>query len=681
MCLSYILVKALSSHSIQLVLDTNPFTIARHSVYYTIRNMTRDIVDVFPLEIWERCIATACDGHQYAANLLLFTSVSQKWCHLLINIIDEDTRERCRRRRAGHCTIALFLHLSCDAQLSLQVCTPLSTKWNVISPMLLACRARIRRIVLDTAIEPHSPECDLKNAISDHELQCDLQYIFKSLRFPSAIEDLDLNLDRPCDIASNWLPPNLLSSGNWLVSLELLKSNSSLFTTLRHLSIHANYLVDLLPYIQTFESLQSLHLYSDEDDYSLSPPPPKTAPASAHLPQLRTLRYQGRIYWASKWLLNAVSYTIQHLELKFGILDLGAALHSLEACQALHHFSLVLLLLDYDIDSDNKRRIYSQMNITNFISRMKLLRWRSKQPLDFRCELRPFGSRIVPKGLDLDQLWQIFHSAFPRMRTLAWNLPIQSDSILVSLVRQKELRRFESNVAIPPSTRQGTGLALSTLQYLKVEDAGMFRGIIVANLLHISATCHRAFRIPAGFTFALLNSMDLKVADGTESPCELSSGDFPVLEVLAITFLGPREHFQLNDLPSLRQISISTSRPTFTQGMRFCASLIRDPWKCPLLEQIDLDSFLECDILYLMLRSRNYLPPQAEISRIKRLRVSFLPPAFRPVVALLLGGIQQDTLPQSDSWSFLANLSIQNTQPMLLDDKRSVTILYCPSQC
>jgi hypothetical protein len=623
--------------------------------------VSRDIAEVLPFEIWQRCIAQACHGDRYMATLLKLTMVSRMWCRYLTgaptlwaNISVNDTDED------SLATIAVFLHLSCKTQLSLVIWTPLSESWDTIYPIILPHTGRIRAIALRIKSEFHSAACGLETAISEAELQQHLQHVFATLDFPTSVEYLDVIPDHPVKMESVWVPVSLVSAGNWLVPLGTLQPSSS---KLRHLSISAIDLADFFSSLSTLRHLQTLHLHPDEREYPHPPVSPIGGAVLLHLPFLNTLRYHGRLYWASTQLLGAVAQTIQRLELSIGILDLEEAIHALNVSRSLRRLSL---MLEYDPDSSKGRSL----------RRINIPKWRLTKLEDFSCEIKSLVKGPTTGNLDPDHLWQLFHTIFPRLYTLVWNLPLGPRALLISLIRQKRLRRFESNVVSAPFSRQTTRFVFNPLESLHVKDAQMLQGVAVANLLNFSATFQDDFKFPSGFTFSLLYSLDLTINNRVKTPCEIKSGDFPALNVLSLNFLGPTCHLRGLNLPSLTEITISTRSPTFPQPMEFCASLISRPRNCPRLEQVSLDSFLEWDILYLVVWRRNLLPDMS-VSRIKRLGLRFLPPRFHPMFVSLLAGRQISSLPSS--LILMTRLSVHAAQSRLLDQEMFVTAPYLPA--
>ncbi|KIM26183.1 hypothetical protein M408DRAFT_197195 [Serendipita vermifera MAFF 305830] len=627
--------------------------------------MASDILVILPSEIWGKCITYACRGDRYAANLLLFTSVSKLWFQLLTemptlwtNIHVDDSQEDCLA------TIAIFLHLSREAGLSLTVTAPLPKSWSDTLSMVVSSRKVVRKISINTNIDSHSVGCTLRGATADKEAQWTLQHVLKSLSFPPSIRYLDVDLGRPCSMGSVWTPPYLVSAGNWLLSSRVLASQPTTCSSLGALSIRATDLVNIFSFLSSLGQLQRFHLYSEKEDYLLPPPLPVNL-QTARMPSLRTLRYHGKLHWASSWLLEAASRTVEYLELHIGILDIKIAIKSLKKYGSLHQLSLTLLLLEYDMNDQNKRRTYTQRGITNSTSRVKPPQWQLKQVQSFHCILRTFSNIKVPDSLDLDHLWHLFQTMFPKMRDLIWNLPVQSRSLFLSLVRQKQLRHFESNAAILPLSRQATGFTLGALETLRVESISALHGLASANVLYLSTSSSGIFEIPAGVTFMRLRSMHLDIRGDTKSSIDLSGGEFPALKIFSITFLGPTSELIVADFSSLTEISVSTRLPTFTQGMKFCVALMCEPWKCPRLEQVNLDSFLEYDVLYMLLLKRNCTRTRAKVSRIKRLRLSFLLRILRQTFASLLSG---HIPPSTISQNLIGRMCIQETQSNLLNE-------------
>lgn len=375
--------------------------------------------------------------------------------------------------------------------------------------------------------------------------------------------------------------------------------------------------------------LQHLSVYSDSEEY-IQPPSPvlENAPVS-HLPPLKTLRYHTRFSIALVQLLTYSAGSLQYVDIHVGILDLKDLMNALATCKLLRRFSLTLILLAYDLDIRKNRRIYTPEAIKRQLMDTNIVDWSSKDLEYFRCETKTLrGSQTLGKN-DKDGLWFCFYNIFMSLQSLAWVIPI--------------------------------GRAIPTTR------ARLPKGFkIVANLTHFSATCEREFKRLTGFIFTQLRSLALTIGESVVAAWEIDAQALPVLEVLSITFQGSNTDFKLLDFPSLMKITIITRLRAFNQGMRLCISLLREPTICPRLEQINLDTFVEWDLLYLSIRKRNLLE-SGGLSRIKRLHLPSMPSKYRDSFAFLLGGIEM--LPLS-YFLCLATVNIQEYQTHFLDEKR-----------
>lgn len=626
-----------------------------------------DILGILPLEIWQRCIAEACQGDNYMASLLSFTMVSTKWRQFLIetptlwttihiNDGDEDSLA----------TISLFLYLSRTAKLSLNIWVPISKDWTRIYPLIFHRREQIRDIILLANTESHFTDCKSRISISDVTFEHNLRDIFKTLDFPTSIEYLDVISDRQIKMSDDWIwaPPSLVSAGRWIYSSSILQSSSH--SKLRRLSMDSSNLVALLPCLSRLRQLQHLQIYSEEQGYILAPLPlPVTYDVGPlDMPSLHTFQYHGRIHWATMQLLIGAAQTLHNLDLQTGILDLNLILEALFVIKSLRRLSLTLLRLEYDLYDSNKRRLYLPANITNQISEIVVPKEQLHLLEDFRCEMKPLGGIQLSGTIDTDPLWRLFHAIFPALRVLIWNLPIRAHPLLLLLTGQKQLRHFESSMVLVLPSSPLTGLVLPLLESLLIKDAQIASGMTAPNLLHLSTMHREKFVRFNAFPFTWLHSLKLILGEWVEVLGDMGPRDFPLLKALSFTFLGPRCNFPLLELPSLVEISISTKSPTFTQGMKFCNSILCEPWRCPRLEQIDLDSFLEWDLVYLMLEGRNFIRDMP-VSCIKRLILPLLPPKFYHIFASLLAGRPAPSF--SSFWSLMRRLSVQGAQYRLLD--------------
>lgn len=170
-----------------------------------------------------------------------------------------------------------------------------------------------------------------------------------------------------------------------------------------------------------------------------------------------------------------------------------------------------------------------------------------------------------------------------------------------------------------------------------------------------------------------LQSLTLIIPADVKAPVELNPKDFPLLKSILITFHGPDSSFKLPNLPTLTEIRISTRFPRFTQGMKLCASLLCEPEVCPKLEKIYLDSFVQWDVLFFLLKRRN-LGPYSAIAKIRELGLSYMTPRFRPVLTSLLDA--QEVPLDTTFYRVMEGLSIWEAQLRLLDEHR-VGCVYC----
>ncbi|KIM27386.1 hypothetical protein M408DRAFT_169467 [Serendipita vermifera MAFF 305830] len=628
--------------------------------------------ELMPLEIWTQCLFEACHGPNYMAKLLNLTTVSKKWnevimriqtlwAYINVNESDEDSEA----------TIALFLHLSGKTQLTLAISMPLSGHWSAILNLLYPHKARIRNIILiSTKDTPMS--CYQYKSTSDSgdsEPGWVLNRVIEELDLFAMKQKFNITSDIPLQ-PEMLLPSSVqLPSGNWLIlsasfGTTSLKKRGRRFIKPHQIALSIVNLPDIGRYSSTLGHLEHLHIVSETHDYVKAPPTYVDSTISLRFPLLTTLQYHARFQPALSQLITARS-RLQYLDIQIGILDVIGVIDALEVATSLRGFTLTLLILEYDLDASGKKRPYYPRNITNTISKKRTPSWCLINVEKFKCEIKHYEGKEVPGTLHVDYLWRVFHAIFPNLRHLVWNLPMQSRTLLTSLSRQKQLTHFES-MAVPPSSyNQGTRVTLSSLESLSVNDARIFDGVGISNLSHLSMRWYDEFEIPAGIGLMQLQSLTIATGNNVKRPVKISPKDFPLLQSISITFHGPRSSFNLPDLPNLIEVRISTRFPAFTQGIKLCTSLMCEPEICPKLERIHLDSFIQWDILFVLLKRRNFGRSPA-ISKIRELGLPQVAPRFRSVLTSLLQ--QQEAPSDLIFYRVLEELPIWQAQRRLLDE-------------
>jgi hypothetical protein len=613
--------------------------------------MPQDIFEVLPLEICVQCITEACSGDDYMTNLLTTTTVSRRWCQLLtqtptlwtvINVkdVNEDSME----------AIFTFLQLSASAHLSLEVWAPLARGWYSVAPLIADHRNRIRKIIL------HADDANFRDLISDSELQGSLQEIFETLHFPESIQCMDVIVDHPVAMGdSTWIPPNLLSTGNWLLPSHVLAPPSSSFPGLYRLSIQNAQSINFFLHILGLTELRYLHLYSNIEDDSLptlySPeaigddsesklsPPGFLIPLGP--PHLSTLRYHGRFHQTLYLFVYPLFRTLRTLDLQIRIVDLQSLIEDLETCHSLRCFGITLLLLQRDF----QHSYHDQ--------RLRISSWRLEQVEDLRCEMKMPEPFPVSRTLVENDIWESFRNIFPNIRKLVWNLPPNFSNDRKSedeyLFKVKGLR--------------------SGIESLKASTVEVLKWILITDISTLSISGLLTFHWPDGYTFSRLNTLTISIDARAQIFLAIEPQDFKVLERLSITFLGPRGGLQFLDHPSLIELTISTKLPTFRQGINFCASLVCHPSRYPRLEQINLDTFPEWDILYVLLRRRNLFQGPT-VSRIKSLGLASINPRIQHLFGSLLAG--RDIVPPQFLRNMATSLSIEEAQSRLLNEQMFV---------
>ncbi|PVG01310.1 hypothetical protein CPB86DRAFT_699413, partial [Serendipita vermifera] len=398
-------------------------------------------------------------------------------------------------------------------------------------------------------------------------------------------------------------------------------------------------LSSILPYMSKFKELRDLDLYSEKGDYAQRVIRPTGFVTPPRLPVLNSLRYQGRFSWDIQLLLSSVSENLRNLDLQVRVSDFRNVIEALRVCHSLRRFRLALLLLERDPRPSETLQLYP------LLLGVDIPKWKLRRLKELRCEAKASTHSPIPHILDAKNLWIFFDSIFPNVRKLFWSIPFHSNT------------EDRASLALPRRYTFLDSLELDRLEFLE--------GVWTMDLINLSIFCHRR-HVWSAPRYSTLRSLDVTIDEGVKAFHSMESESFPVLKVLTIKFLGPRCYFPFFNLPSLSELTISTRLPTFTQGMKFCASLACEPRNFPHLDQINLDCIPEWDILCVLLKRRNFLKDPT-VSRIRRLGLPSIPPKLHSIFASLLGG--RDIMPPPLLWSKVMSLSIQRSPSHILDDK------------
>ena len=107
-----------------------------------------------------------------------------------------------------------------------------------------------------------------------------------------------------------------------------------------------------------------------------------------------------------------------------------------------------------------------------------------------------------------------------------------------------------------------------------------------------------------------------------------------------------RRNWQMPSLPSLRKINLTSNDRLDQSATMLCISFLYNPHHCPVLEEIELNGFVEWDILMLMLERRNFRTDG--VKRISTLSIPLTPPFLETHLESLLKGVYTERPPNED---------------------------------
>jgi hypothetical protein len=638
-------------------------------------SVAKDPIDVLPSELFTFCIqwALPTPDQGYTAVLLQLTAVSSRWqqsiisnpalwTQITINAYDEDSLAM----------VATSLHLSRESMISLTVCPPMWDEWKPAFSLIASHSRRLRQITLIAAA--FSDEFRNLSTIREGYLYCvalkevldlvgDLQSItsvdlgtpYHLPVYVPAVTPLGLPTLSPQDFR---FPSTLRYMRRWTLQLPLLGTTNLPIYTLRELHTEEpmDSLSSILSNLWQVERLCVTDrdwgfLYVNIPTWTHKVPHPRY-----DLPNLTIFMYNQPLSDTLISLLPQVATNLRKLALRIPYGMVGFLINALERMSRLEELTLMMSTVKWTRDD------------TPAVHLRELKPVGTLRSLSLRNHDRPMSlEREDAASVCIDgcgELVSTLVELYPNITEGHIRLGhiMNWIQILPLLQKLNHLRRL----SIDGSTRlmNAEGEAnLPALEELRVEGDDVLPSIICPNILRLVYD-GKSFRQLERFCQRCPALRSLTSSECFVYDHHLNSSSFSHLTNLKVTLwekgnISEPQQMYLTSLPSLTKISLSGFEQVFCQATFLCLMLLYQPEDCPRLQELEFDSYLEWDCLFLMLEARN-LSRNSSLSRISRITMPLIPYHFRSPLASLLRG--ESVIRPSNE-----DLSIAATRQVLFD--------------
>ncbi|KIM30345.1 hypothetical protein M408DRAFT_22336 [Serendipita vermifera MAFF 305830] len=609
-----------------------------------------DPISVLPPEVAWRCIYEALprkgEIHHdwYPSALLQLATVSRPWEDLILSTssfwVEVHVHNRAEDMLA---TLATFLALSRERELSLVIWTFPGDEWDHVRELLLPHAPRVRTLTILSDNETGA----MFHGEPIHTLLLASSVIIKYLNLAPFLKELDF--DREC-----WIDPPELESLTLPSQIKVKScirnawnkngSNHRSFEHFTDITIVGSF-ADIAPSLSSFTSLSTLSFVGSEDSIERSP---RKSIIPAGPPHLKVIESGEKFYCPD--LGRIITLTAAHL----------LSLDVMVTCPDIEEILGILPLLTT-----------LQSLALSFYGRKKVSDTSSTVPrIVMSCLRTLFISGYISPAenrTSFDGLFAAFIVLYPNVTNVFLTLPIYN----MGASYLQSLQRLESMVHYMSAPQGYSQLFLPTLQELAINDPEDLQFIKAPNLIKLRM--HRLTSNEDLEPFLPCKLQSLEIRTSGEDATTLILPSTALYEVRRLSFeLYPSDRWTLTPLPLLASIRFDYRHLAYPSGMNpqgnmLCVQLIYHPEMCPSLREIDFGEYVEWDLLFIMLKQRNL--GRNDVSRIEKVFVPFVPFAFRQsLLDLLLGQERQDG-PSN------MILSLEETREVVCDPSMYVTLV------
>ncbi|KIM30098.1 hypothetical protein M408DRAFT_22507 [Serendipita vermifera MAFF 305830] len=595
-----------------------------------------DPIERLPPEVVVQCVQETLSAGDCSSRLLELTSVSKKWQALLFSTsilwtevhIDWTYHDLLART-------ALFVHLSWARPIQLIVWDHPAAKWDVVGKLLVPsriCALTVRSVYADSYEPTAHKTIRYINTFAN---------IYNSLNALPALKSLAF--DRPLELEAPQLKQLTLPPGAFILSkVQLIDLSTGFDGETCPMVTNLVLFEDLNPCLvalSSFSSLQTLSMPSVGIPFQMEP---LDLPQANRFLRLVDLTHSRPYSTNIDHLIRSCVPTLVRLSLQVTPSDTDEVINLLSLVINLEELSLQILSTP---DSMIAKFVACRVQIPSLRSlKLEIYGFQESMVLDgSHPQLRIFAAlaNLYPNVTSLSISGISFRISYVL-------LYIQTLSRLDSLLCQDVFDTL-------PYTRDVT---LPTLTMLSVDNPDILRHMKTPNLLRLELSGVTSSSQLEGLDLRCLVKLLIRPSGNTVLTYYLDPEEYPALAELFIDFgWAPRDWVQTS-LLLLTTIVIASNRSPSSHGDIFCVSLLYNPELLPSLQQVFLSDFVEWDLLFLMLKRRNF--GLKDVQKIQSFTVPFIPFEFRRHLALLLNGQQS----QED---FEYDASLESTRSLVCD--------------
>lgn len=613
-----------------------------------------DIIEVFPQDIWIEIVKYSLPTRGYAAALLTLTLVSARWRRELLSIPTlwayiefygylQDTMA----------TIATFVHLSCNAELTLAIELPLRYNTATLDPILTKMTGRIKRIRFPKFhfFPGHSIPGGFGLSESFDAEYGDLASILMAwkghLSGVTVIDPGDADKIQPTSLLQSILQTSPLAKrlDNWCFHIDHIRVSDGFVLQLEEFMTCIPF-EDVIPNLGS--KLHKLRFRLSDQHHGVRTKIPTQLSA---LSNLTKLSFNSNFSANVVDFVTAVGATLLDLELDLpypGYITLPGILGQ---ATRLHRLVLKLRALS------DKDRDYTELDSTSVFSKPN-----HNIPSLRKLEFTVSADFLTYSTTTKSQLVTLFINLYPHVEDII-NRSYDEDPhpyFLDYAIHLPHLRRLciDLIAKTPSALVDRLKIELGALEMLDLTGPDLLDCIQAPNLQHIRMQVDEdhPFR-PLGLN-NYVNLWSLHISDCVENKHII---DIPEAFTLALTKLSVNVQdygiWGHANFPFLTAISLvgEAEVPTATS---LCAVLLYHPDACPVLETIEFfGSIPEWDILFIMLETRNF---HKITKKIRGLVLPMIPHELRAPLVSILRGIYTNRPSNRD-------LSFAGTMDLLFD--------------
>jgi hypothetical protein len=617
-------------------------------MYNNTPGVFRDIIDVFPPEVWIRIIQESLPVQSYPSALLLLTMVSVKWQQAIIATpllwsrihisgLDEDALA----------TMRVFAHLSRNTSLLLTIDVPLYYEPGVFDSILADLSTRLHRVVIKA--DGRILGRGYSIAFCDGHIASGIRTLLGSLQYCLGVVDIDvqhlyadhvIHADTALGVGTSVVPHSLhrmhgwcfcsldsWASGGKLQHLEELQTCMPLEDSGHHLR--------LMPQLRTLLIVEGHETPIDRR---------KKTPNAPEVPNLTRLSIRQTDRATLVKFMESTGLNLLDLELIIPYEQCSDLLEVLKISTRLTRLSIRLVESDvgvYERSGHPRLRVHTGEPIPS----LKTLELTAEH-VDFTQDVR--RSLLSTIGI----LYKSVEEAVISFDFVEGSFSLIWD-YLSGLSHLKRLKLKGIGWVLASEDRM---FVLSALEELDTAATEPLRWLRTPKLLSLQLPWDEVCDELGVFTYKSARSVRIRYDDMDTPSIRFLPGSLPAVTTLDIRASGGYIDVRPGPLRSLRTISI-TARADTPIASALCTALLYRPEECPALCEIKLLGFgPEWDILVMMLERRNFLR-DGRVSRIRRITLQYVPNELRKPLAGLLRGVYTPR-PSNEELSFVASMDV-----------------------